>query len=1187
MAEKQIKELTELLDKERGRAALEKKNAELEKKKANEALKKVGLEKDKVSEAQKVANVEKKKAEENRLLWENLKVETDRVKSMLALERSNSEAATKKQQELAESNLKKAMFEKNRADDLDRKLEEFRNRAGKLEEFLCKGKLIEGQAGESNTGRNAELANDTQLSQWMGKTPSGKELNIIREKKCTDSEKKKAKKQRKVAEAHKIAAMEQKHRADQLSREVQNYKLRVKELQKELVSYRKYADNEPLRNETDAVKLLKKQLELEKMLVKHAKKASKVEAIRNNMLHQELCHLKQEFFWLQKRLDILDKNFLDDTEAINQLEKIDNQTSPGEPLCSDGYHRQLTSGIDSRLDPPYRGSTQKMLESSAVNSSSASFSDQPLVGSQERGTFSVTTSAKLWEDVSKLKPTMSELPEKTRIRYNEHSAAKADNSRSPSKDNAKKRRVGYRERKRILNAVESIESLYYKGEKLHQRATEKLSLLRGMFNGQKDEPREENLKEDSCEMLVRPSKRRKTSCQGTEVLHLLQDSGEPESILDLDVDHSDTLMRASPPVSDIVKFDRHFKDGTDSAYGSTQCAPQDFDEMATNDYMKLLDLDDAAAESSYRRAIAMPLSPMLPEVEFDGDELEADNPEKLVNRSSQEGLPNIKDNLGSASSLHIIDPEKCLANLGLNGLASSQMQTKEDCVIFLRKMDPVPASDTCFHEAHVSGRKMGTPDTSPSRNEESNTQCEEGLAYSTGGPQKYFVVFSDNRDSCSILRIYQAIGSCMPQCSFLHSAEIFLRSILHDLLKAKDLSTKEKVCVFFSLTLHGISDVGTKNPANVLSDNLVHSLDSLTPHIISALSDPAQRKIFMESCHLFELLAVIEDFLMQRKVWVCDNVSAESEILHSFKVSDAMMLSQVVALPHLLVAGGSLLASICLAVDHVGFVCEMSCNIITMQTFDPVVMLAVLHVFAHVCGSKYFTSKQYSIAMTVVKSVVMFLEKKTSATNSTSLSPSMVGNPSKIWLCSTDCPFSVGALSMEDAAFLLLENLKKHGQSGSSSQDSLGLLKSLVPTVWPYGETTDEVSGPREAAPFASTYDEDSCACIDILSLVEILASVMSWDWTSDHIIGLICEYLESHLMEGFSAAVIVLLGQLGRLGVCASGLDDSGVKKLRGWLSALICQIIFMKLSLPVQFATVNAFFGLAPIKLEEIVDN
>ncbi|KAL0352897.1 UNVERIFIED_CONTAM: DNA-binding protein DDB [Sesamum angustifolium] len=623
VAEKEIKRLKELLDKERERAASEKKNAELGKKKADEALKKLEMGKNKVSEAQKVANVEKKKAEESRLLYEKLKKEMDAVKLTLDSERSKLEASDKRaetekrnavrereradlavakakeQQEFAETNLKKAMSEKGRADGLNKKLEEMRNRAEKLEaelrEHLCSKKLVKAQANESNTGRNAELAssvgvrmlkNDGVTSQWLEKLLLEKEQRIMREKKRADSEKKKARKQKKVAESHKTMAIEQKHRADQLSRELESYKLRFEELQKQLqefVSYRKYAENSPLRHnnvisETDTIKLLKKHLKLEKMLVTHAKKASEVEAIRNSMLHQELCRLKQECLRFQQRLDILDDSFLHESEGIHQLEKTGNQTSTRETLCSNGFRRQLISGIDSRLDPPCRGSNQKMLQSSAINSSSASYSDRPLVGSQERETFSVTTSAKLGEDISNLKPTISRLSDKKRIRYNEHAVALAENCmRSPINENANDRRIGYGGKKRILDAVESIENLYSKGEKLHRRVSKKLSLLHSVLDDQKDEPEAGNVQKNSSGKLVRPLKRRKTSCEGTIVVHHLQGSAEPKRMLNSNIDHPDPIcLRASAPRLDVMTSDQHFKDGPNNVLGSNQCIPQKF-----------------------------------------------------------------------------------------------------------------------------------------------------------------------------------------------------------------------------------------------------------------------------------------------------------------------------------------------------------------------------------------------------------------------------------------------------------------------------------------------------------------------------------------------------------------------------------------------------------------------------------
>ncbi|KAL1560410.1 myosin-10-like [Salvia divinorum] len=1130
---------------------------------------------------------------EDRLLLEKFKKETDDLKSMLALEKSISEAAHKKvqvekqrateerkraklaadkskeQQKLSEMNLKRAMSEKTRADDLNQKLEEAKNRVDK-----------------SNPGRNAVLATDartemlkhgTQFSKWVEKMLLEKDHTIIREKKRADSAKKRAKKQRKVAEEHKKMSMEQKHRADQLSVQLENYKLRLEGLQKkmqEFISRRNYADISPITNndiifETDTVGLLKNQLELEKLLVKHAKQATKIEAFRNKVLEQELCRLKQESLKFQQHLNKLDKSFLNGSGGIDQLKKIGGQTTEREILGIDGDHRRLMSGIDSRMDPPYRGSNQKILQGSALYSSSASFSDRPLVGSQERDTLSIMTSANLGEDVANFTPKIFDEMQ------NKQNVSKADNrSRTPLKDSSSKRRAVLREKKRILGAAKPVENLYVTGEKLQQQMSEKLPLLHDIRNDQMDEPREESLKGTLTE-LFRPLKKRKTSSEGTVIIHHLQDSGQSKGIPDSNINNSDACIPASSPGSDAVRSDLVLRDGTNNILGHNLPTP-DFDQMVTGDYMKLLEMDNAADEESYCRAIARPLSPTLPGVEVVSSEM-------LVCRSSQEGLPNV-------SSYTVIETEKNLTSVVSNGSVPSLLQTEHNSVDFLKDTTPLAASDTHYQEIHVSSRKLGMPYLSGSGNKVTIESCENGSASSCGETPKFLILSSDNKNISSILRILQTICSCMPQCSFDHSVEMFIQNVIHILSKVKDLSTREKACVFLSLILPEISELGLKNLTNGLGGNFVQAVGSVSILFNSALSDPSLRRMAMESCGFLELLAIIENFLHQSRVFVYGGVSAESEFHVSSKLNlilndNHIMLLEVAASAHLLVAGGSLLASLCSAVDDIGYVCEISYSIIRMQKLDRPVMLAILHVFALICGSKYFTLQQYSVAMSVVKSVVMFLEEQTVSANSISLSQSDVRNPSSMLVC-THCPFSAGAVSVEDAAVMLLENLQKQCRCGLWPQDSLSLVNLLFPTLPLHEEGGKEVSGSGEVALSSLACDENSCNFLDIISLFELLASVMNWDWTSDHLIGQICEYLELHLTEGFSAAIIILLGQLGRIGAGAAGYEDPGVRKLRDWFSKFAQEITFKRLSIFVQAALITSLLGVTPIKFEEIAE-
>lgn len=332
--------------------------------------------------------------------------------------------------------------------------------------------------------------------------------------------------------------------------------------------------------------------------------------------------------------------------------------------------------------------------------------------------------------------------------------------------------------------------------------------------------------------------------------------------------------------------------------------------------------------------------------------------------------------------------------------------------------------------------------------------------------------------------------------------------------------------MFLSLILPEISELGLKNMANGLGDNLVQALGSVSSLFKSgtsfnsleiifctlqflptpnhdcclkgiftsraALSDPALKKTVIESCDLFEMLALIEDFLQHGKVFVCGGVSVESEshVASKFNLilnGSPITLLEVAASANLLVAGGSLLASLCSVADHIGYVCEISCNIIRMQKLDRQVMLAILHAFALICGSKYFSIQQYSVAMAVVKSLVMFLEKQTLSAHSTSFSLLDAVTQSSILLC-THCPFSAGAVPMEDVATMLLDNLQKQSHCGLWPQDSLALVN--FSRLLLHGEGTDERSGFGEAASL-SQYDENLCNFLDTISLIEVLASVM------------------------------------------------------------------------------------------------
>ncbi|CAI9772774.1 unnamed protein product [Fraxinus pennsylvanica] len=1259
MEKKKAADALKKINAEKTKVINAKKLADIERKKAEE----IRLQRDKlkteINEAKSKLASEMSKTEEA-----NKKVESERQNSIQERKRADlAMAKAEELRKLAEMNLKKAMDEKGRMQQLSQTLVKERKKAEKLEKGLYEHmssrtlvmapfNLSERQITARNVEGKGEHCLETMKSRCLMYEELEKKLverdhTITWEKKRADSEMKKAEKQRKIAEAHKKEAINEKLRVNQLTRELEDNKQRIEQLQKELqelVPCRKFANSllseySKVISETATTKLLKKQLKFEKMLVKHAKKVARAEIGRSNMLRQELFQLKQESLQFQQRLDALNESFLQSNEGIDEVEKIGNLsftrkhigwnpyqmqyddkteivTKPSsaastpvlgsDPLKQNIEHttslRPLyVSGIDSKLEPLCRVSNRKMLQNSAINSSSASFSDGPFVGSQDRGDITFTSSAKLSEYTSNdsiLEPTISRLSGETRKRYNPNFAAIAEDSvRSPIKGNDAERGAGdCKKRKRIFEAVESIENLYSKGQKLHQEVSEKLSLLHRILSGQRDEPIEENLQGNSYGKRVRRHKKRKSSYEEAIAIHPVHDAGKGKSVVDnLEIRDFDVCMHDSLPVYNLEQADRDRKDGMDNFLINNQYVPLGFEELANHDHMKLLDLDNDIDEKSYRAAIATPLSPTLPEIEFqENGALEVDNSKMLVEESLYKGLSHLKDNLAPSCNVDALDVEMDSNKLKNDGFCISKLQSNEYHVDASKNLtgnekgdlDVAHVSNAC-HQINVLSGKLGISVKSNCGNK--SMVFSENMAASAcdNGP-KYCVVFSDNNDYSSICRILQTINCYMSQYSLLFSADSFLPSIVLARLQAESLSSKEKVSVFFSLLLHRISECEMKNSIHLVSNDSVASLDTFSERLLAVLSDVDLRRIFMESCNLFELLDLIEDFLLQRKVLVCGDLSSESmlECVPEMNpvINDNVKMSVEAASSHLLVAGAILLASLCKAVDHIGFVCETSCNILMMVKFDSSVLLTILHIFAHLCGSKYFTIDQYSVAMTVVKSLVVLLEKQNHSTVST-FSQSLVDTPSKIWSCSK-CPFSEGSISMDDVASLLLDKLQKYAGACVWPEDSFELVNLLVPESWFPKEKAEEVSIHGEPVLSSSISDEVLRNSIDILSLFELIAFSMGWDWTFDNIVCQLWVLLEARVLGCFSIAIITLLGQLGRLGVNTRGYEDTGVEKLRSWLSSFFCSASD-KLSISVQFATVNALFGVIPIKFEELVEN
>lgn len=231
------------------------------------------------------------------------------------------------------------------------------------------------------------------------------------------------------------------------------------------------------------------------------------------------------------------------------------------------------SGIDSNLDPLLRGSNRTKLQSSAVNFNT-SFSDRQLIGSQEGGALQVIASSKMALENFGARPSMSNPSDSLVIEHN-------------------------RKRKRILDTVECIGSLSSEGKKFYMQVEDKLSDLRGLLY-------------ENADKFVEG---------GREVVSNHKDNLQSKSDGAHKKRKKNGDSRTRCPAS-------HSRKNTQACRERLFDAPNNvdsmisFDEVDDGNFIKFLDIEIAADEEYYRRAMDALLPPSLPDTEtFDMDYL--------------------------------------------------------------------------------------------------------------------------------------------------------------------------------------------------------------------------------------------------------------------------------------------------------------------------------------------------------------------------------------------------------------------------------------------------------------------------------------------------------------------------------------------------------------------------------------
>lgn len=778
-------------------------------------------------------------------------------------------------------------------------------------------------------------------------------------------------------------------------------------------------------------------------------------------------------------------------------------------------------------------------------------------------------------------PTASRWPSDGRKSYDEKLAVGAENSvGSPIKSGA----IGSgsykkRKRKRVSDAVESIEELYSAGQEWQQQVLQNLSVLHGMLDSECPKSFTERVlvQDNMYSELVRPNKKEKVSNgQGVAVPHLCDPGDLKTSAETLSAEGSDVCENASPTVCDLIQTAPILKEGITDQFGCKLHQPRNAEEVFGHDYVGLVQLDNPIDENRFCKAIEKPISPLSPvlcNIEFPSNErLETEicTSRPLPDESLCEVFSNAEQNAVPSCNLDVVNLEIDSNNRNLKDIEASKIlsfgMTNKGSSENLGNNGSYDSDVRCVSGASSSQINNLIMASTARKNAELKVPV-------------YCAVSSSNTDSSSISVIFCFMTDCMSKLSSNSSLKFWMQNILLSLQRANNLSAQERVSGFFSLLLHYTSEIANSGHSNS-GCNSPGFIDSFAQQMQAVLNDADTRRMFLKSCDLHELVSLIEDFLLNRQILVYDDVSHGVLLQHDSRAKVALnddctfWCIQVVS-NDLLFAGGLLFALIFAALDQIAFICEVSCNILSMSKVNSLLLLRLLHVFAYLCGSKYFTLEDFSLKISVLKYFVVFLERQDLSGDCISCLPSAAGTSMKVSACSS-CPFKDGVVSVDFIVSTLLGKLQEHMEALNSSSCQSMTLEMKKTDVQCHGE----------AIPSNFVPNENLIDFIDSLSLLELVAVSVSWDWTFGNIVLLLFRMLDSCVPEQFFLAVITLLGQLGRLGVDASGHENSGVESIRQWLSAFLSRTTFREFSLPIQFASVFALSGLITKSFEEVVE-
>ncbi|XP_010232391.1 uncharacterized protein LOC100835630 isoform X3 [Brachypodium distachyon] len=1168
--EEENRQLKQVLGEERTKIDSVKKKVDEERSKALEMQKLLKSEAHKHEEYKRLADTERKVAHDWKASLEKLRIEANGTKAQLATQIQKTGEAHK----MAEAERQKAAREKKCADS-EKMLAEKNKRQIEVE----RKKVMEEKSRADNLF--AKLEDQTKLNDNL----------------------------RVSIEAEKEKLMCEKNRADHLLQKFEEERKRSEYLQRKCDSFSSSRDmisvvnhgiqQADVANERANIKLLKEKLKRKKEQLQHVKKVLELDKA---LMRRELQLLKQEWMQPLSRFNMLDDYLADGAKGIDVLKKSKRQQElhdfeqnllPHNPVAGPYFGIQAggmipftstpreyasyqlpresctrpISGTSSELEPPIGSALRMKSKNHPRSSCPTSISDKKFMGSQGKESLLVSSTG-IRTNQSSVVP---ELPPKDFNGARKQDVVLLDSSGNSSQQNASKPSLpggtevadqmpnDGRKRKRTKKSVESAA----------------LSSKRNLLNSKKikthDASTNGNLAfNDNCSSLQ-----------------------QEHNIIACVNEGLQNNQRKCHIVADRFPSSKLPSPGAGNACASLLS----FEKLIEGGCLKLLDLDNDADEEKYRKAMEKPISPDLPIVtkgsisrhsgngnDFEYDRvcpaLEVEESANVSATASLNCLPHGNEAPYAVSSL-AVESDNTIRPL----FSGSSCGGHTNAILHLHKGAPDKNRPVqiCDGSSDAGLRRYaGTSKAQTAEVINLTSDSVTGHCHAAENNTLYFVgVVSLKRSS--IVKIFHYWEALISEGSKLGQDALVDGLLLERVSTEPSLLPEERVPLIFSMLLWDVH--------RSASDHVVDRYFASSAFSTTVKPYMEARLVFLKRDQLDVLVSLIEDFLVNKEVMVCDKLGDGNAVANKYHLDNetGIQVSTKPATIDQFTSACILLASVCLKEERVDVVLEVSYKVLQMGKRNLSWTMLALHVFGSICGDKLFFMKSCNLLMTTIRLVVLILESKD--TSLCLVSSYIQSNRSTAFPSCTHCLFNKDTVSIDVFISSLLDELNlcsvlwnNHANTNetitkhSSHLGSSGLEINC-------GETCNISKQAKFAEDINYSAGRDLCYFTEIISLLELFGSYMSCEWTYNNVVVRLLKILESCTSEEYSAAILVLVSQLGRFFIGDVGYETKSVIELRNKLSVLIGTDFTRSRSILVQFSAVSALLSLLPLTFDKVI--